>query len=637
MKTPGPGKAKLLREMTVTVVRILGLISCLYFFICSLSFLSDSFRILGGKNLGALFSNSELLKNPVVGLMIGVLVTVLVQSSSTSTSIIVGLVSAGAPVRTAIPMIMGANIGTSVTNIIVALTQAGDREQFRKAFACANVHDMFNWLSAFILLITEVCTGYLETVSGLLVADIGTDHTAAKSPDFLKALTKPFTKVLVQLDKEVLRGWAENKEEFKNRTTVLKPGCNDETSLHSSCSYLFAYLGPEGVNIGETYIGIILLGISLTMLCGCLIGMVKILNSLLGERVRGVIENVINADIPIRGLGWLTGYLAMLVGAVMTILVQSSSVFTSTLTPLAGAGLVTLERAYPLTLGSNLGTTTTSILASFAAGGDKVQAALQIALVHLLFNLTGIMMFYPIPAMRWPIGIARVLGNTTAKYRWFAIVYLCFMFFIFPITMFGLSQAGSFVVITVMVLLISTLMFSVIVTKMQTSYPHALPSLLRSWDFLPLALHSLDPWDRVVMLALGCCCSKRDEQPSDDLTEVIIQKKVAQGGATNTPMRDFPTVVYNALPNSSAHAHNMVRNMRTRSSNSFSISSLPRPPRARSSNSFTSSTPFSPLSATFTDLSYNRLAVVEGDSSKSPTPGPTPGGSSEGSPKLDKR
>merc|ERR1719268_492610 len=85
----------------------------------------------------------------------------------------------------------------------------------------------------------------------------------------------------------------------------------------------------------------------------------------------------------------------MILGAIMTILVQSSSVFTSTLTPLAGAGLVSLERAYPLTLGSNLGTTTTSILASFAAGGDKVQSALQIALVHLLFNLTGIILFYP--------------------------------------------------------------------------------------------------------------------------------------------------------------------------------------------------------------------------------------------------
>ena len=115
--------------------------------------------ILIGRNIGALFSNSDLLQNPVVGLMIGVLVTVLVQSSSTSTSIIVGLVSAGAPVRTAIPMIMGANIGTSVTNIIVALTQAGDREQFRKAFSCANVHDMFNWLVSVHL----YCTLYTST------------------------------------------------------------------------------------------------------------------------------------------------------------------------------------------------------------------------------------------------------------------------------------------------------------------------------------------------------------------------------------------------------------------------------------------------------------------------------------------
>ena len=121
-------KTQVLKEVAVTVTKLISLLACLFFFICSLSFLSDSFRILGGKNIGALFSNSELLKNPVVGVMIGVMVTVLVQSSSTSTSIIVGLVSAGAPVKTAIPMIMGANIGTSVTNIIVALTQASYRE-----------------------------------------------------------------------------------------------------------------------------------------------------------------------------------------------------------------------------------------------------------------------------------------------------------------------------------------------------------------------------------------------------------------------------------------------------------------------------------------------------------------------------
>ena len=113
-------------------VRVLALLTCLYFFVCSLSFLSDSFRILGGKNIGALFSNSELLQNPVVGLMIGVLVTVLVQSSSTSTSIIVGLVATDVPVKTAIPMILGANIGTSVTNTIVSFSQMQNRDEFRR-------------------------------------------------------------------------------------------------------------------------------------------------------------------------------------------------------------------------------------------------------------------------------------------------------------------------------------------------------------------------------------------------------------------------------------------------------------------------------------------------------------------------
>jgi len=597
MKTPSPPKSKALREAALTSMRIMSLVTCLYFFICSLSFLSDSFRILGGKNIGALFSNSELLQNPVVGVMIGVLVTVLVQSSSTSTSIIVGLVSAGAPVKTAIPMIMGANIGTSVTNIIVALTQAGDREQFRKAFACANVHDMFNWLSAFILVINESLTGYLESLTGVLVANVGSRNaTQVKSPDFLKALTKPFTKVLVQLDKDVLKGWAQNSPEYENTSTVLKLGCHHHAPGGPSCKYLFAHLGVEGVNIGETYIGILLLAISLCMLCGCLIGMVKTLNSLLGARVKGIIENVINSDIPIRGLGWLTGYLAMVVGAIMTILVQSSSVFTSTLTPLAGAGLVSLERAYPLTLGSNLGTTTTSILASFAAGGDNLQAALQIALVHLFFNLTGILMFYPIPCMRWPISIARVLGNTTSKYRWFAVVYLCFMFFIFPMTMFAVSMMGAIPLYIFTTVLLTVLISSVTITNLQSKAPNYLPRILKDWNFLPIWLHSLDPWDALVMSAVGCCCRKKSE--NDDLKEVIINMAPKDN-------KSFPSVAYNKLP-----VKKLVE--RSRTSNSFSIS-VPKPARQRSSNSFSNT--FS--SSTFTDVAYNKLATKD-----SPSPSP---------------
>ena len=141
-----------------------------------------------------------------------------------------------------------------------------------------------------------------------------------------------------------------NDPKYRLANVTIIQSCKEDDSC-----FLFNMLGPQGANIGDTGAGVILLIISLVMLCSCLMGMVKLLNSLLGEKVKEAIRTGVNKDIPVHGLGWLTGYLAMLVGAVLTVLVQSSSVFTSTLTPLAGAGLVTLERAYPLTLGSNIG------------------------------------------------------------------------------------------------------------------------------------------------------------------------------------------------------------------------------------------------------------------------------------------
>merc|ERR1712066_1806 len=164
--------------------------------------LSDSFRLLEGKNIGVFFADSTLLNNPVVGVMIGVLVTVLVQSSSTSTTIIVGLVAANVPVKTAIPMIMGANIGTSVTNTIVSFSQMQNRDEFRRAFACATVHDMFNWLTVIIMVIVESATGFLEKITAAMVTSLGDTSGNQKPPDFLKVLTNPFTKAIVKLDKK---------------------------------------------------------------------------------------------------------------------------------------------------------------------------------------------------------------------------------------------------------------------------------------------------------------------------------------------------------------------------------------------------------------------------------------------------
>jgi len=515
MKTPTNSKSKFekIRSVLMTIAKFIMILISLYFFVCSLTFLSDSFRLLGGKNIGAFFADSELLNNPVVGVMIGVLVTVLVQSSSTSTTIIVGLVATDVPVRTAIPMIMGANIGTSVTNTIVSFTQISNRDEFKRAFSAATVHDMFNWLTVILLVIVEVITssisvGYLEFVTGKMVEHLSNEEsnsTRSKPPDFLKVITKPFTKTIIQLDKKILKGWASNDPDFDNVTSVMKSHCKE-----GNCTYLFYGLSAEGADIGDVGAGVILLVLSLVMLCGCLIGLVKLLNSILGEKVKDIISTFVNKDIPIKGLGWLTGYLAMLVGAGLTVLVQSSSVFTSTLTPLAGTGLVTLERVYPMTLGSNIGTTTTSLLAALSVT-EHGKEALQIALVHLMFNINGILLFYPIPWLRFPVFMADKLGKVTSKYRWFSVAYLLLMFFVFPAFIFGLSLAGSVAMYIVLVPVAIIIIFITLISVFQRKCPQLLPQKLQDWKFLPSPLRSLEPYDRIIE-KLNCVKSCKFKQ-----------------------------------------------------------------------------------------------------------------------------
>lgn len=234
-----------------------------------------------------------------------------------------------------------------------------------------------------------------------------------------------------------------------------------------------------------------------------------------------VVKRTINADFP-GHFKHLTGYFAILVGAGMTVLVQSSSVFTSTLTPLVGVGIVTIERIYPLTLGANIGTTGTAILAALASTSN-FSSALQIALCHLFFNLTGIMIFYPIPFLRnIPIKFAKKLGMITAEYRWFAVLYLLFCFFLFPAAIFGLSVAGWQIMLGVLLPLVTLLIFIIVVNVLQRKFPNVLPQMLRTWKWAPTCFRSLKPYDRKIA-KLGefwkSCCSRSDTSVKDDLRE----------------------------------------------------------------------------------------------------------------------
>ncbi|XP_036096948.1 sodium-dependent phosphate transport protein 2A isoform X1 [Molossus molossus] len=520
---PEPRLAQKLRRAGVMLLKVPLILTFLYLFVCSLDVLSSAFQLAGGKVAGDIFKDNAILSNPVAGLVVGILVTVLVQSSSTSTSIIVSMVSSGLlEVSSAIPIIMGSNIGTSVTNTIVALMQAGDRTDFRRAFAGATVHDCFNWLSVLVLLPLEAATGYLYHVARLVVASFNI-RGGQDAPDLLKIITEPFTKLIIQLDKSVITGIAMGDESLRNHSLIrtwchpdpmevsLRAEANISRTLRNAtmkkCNHIFVDTG-----LPDLAVGLILLAGSLVLLCTCLILLVKMLNSLLKGQVAKVIQNVINTDFP-APFTWATGYFAMMVGASMTFIVQSSSVFTSAITPLIGLGVISIERAYPLTLGSNIGTTTTAILAALASPREKLSSAFQIALCHFFFNISGILLWYPVPCMRLPIRMAKTLGKRTAKYRWFAVLYLLLCFLLLPSLVFGISMAGWRAMVGVGAPFAALLAFVVLISILQSRSPRHLPKWLQTWDFLPRWMHSLQPLDWLITRATLCCARPEPRSP----------------------------------------------------------------------------------------------------------------------------
>jgi sodium-dependent phosphate cotransporter len=583
-----------------TTAKITLVIAMLYFFICSLSFLATGFRLVAGKQAGKVFGESEIFNNPVSGLMVGVLVTVLVQSSSTSTSICITMVGAGLlTVKQAIPIIMGANIGTSVTSTIVALGQASDRDEFRRSFAAATVHDMFNFLAVAVLLPVEAATGYLYELSTGIVDGYDSLVSQEKPPDILKVVTKPFTNAIIQIDKKIINKLAaatpgsEEYKELEAKSLLMAPKicsteaidatcvaaddsiaadvtacsaitdfgedgeaceaveltagtCSDATALTetdclalatpgtwtaATCTYDEGYDPEDCSDVkylfegmygswSDTAAGWLILIIALFILCVCLMGIVKMLRSLLKGRVAVWLHATVNSDLPDIKCGdnctiptsGIAGYLRIMAGFGLTICVQSSSITTSALTPLVGVGVIELEAMYPAVLGANIGTTVTGVLAALAADGEKLRYTLAVAYSHLFFNITGIVIFYVIwPMRKIPIGMAKTLGNVTAKYRWFPIFYIIFMFMIVPTIFVLLSMASTVLCVIVFLLIVVGIIFIATVNWMQINKKDSLPASLQSWDSLPLWMRSLEPYDKMCC----CCCASPGGSKAD--------------------------------------------------------------------------------------------------------------------------
>ena len=391
-------------------INLLGIVGSLYGFLFSLALMGDSFKVLGGRTAGELFKNID---NPISGLMVGILATVLVQSSSTSTSVIVGMVGADIiTVQTAIPLIMGANIGTSVTNSIVSMGQMQDKDQRQNAFGGAVVHDFFNILCVLIFLPIECITHMLYHWTVFLTKHIeGSSAGTFKSP--LKIIVSPLTKLIIEVDKKKINKISMGEIKSGDVDTLIKGGITQ--------------------NMDDQLAGGICLGGSLLLLCIFLYGLVTFLKRVLLD----VGENSIKYSLQFSKTWW-GGYLNILVGILITVSVQSSSVTTSALTPLVGLGIISLEQMYPITLGANIGTTFTGLLAALVTG--KVNA-LQIALCHFSFNTFGVMLLYPFEYTRnIPINMAKFYGKLARSFKWFPFLHIIFTFIVCPLLFLGISM-----------------------------------------------------------------------------------------------------------------------------------------------------------------------------------------------------
>ena len=368
------GRAPAGRQLPAPV-RAVFVIALLYLFLGGVKLLETGIKGLGSDFTDSLFQN---VTNPLAGLFVGILATVLVQSSSVTTATIVGLVASGVvDVPTAVPMIMGANIGTTVTNTIVSVAHIRRSDEFRRAFAAATMHDFFNVIAVAVLLPLELLTGFLSRSAEAVATFIaGGEELGGSFESPIKGAV----------------GWLADQIE----------------------AVLELVASERSLAVLTIVAGIALIFLTLTFIT-------KNMRVLVADRI----ERSLNAVLARSGL------VGILVGTIVTVAVQSSSITTSILIPLAASGVLLVRNAYPITLGANVGTTITALLAALGAGAID---GLTIAVTHTLFNVAGILLLYPWPRLRYvPVTLAERLADLAIRRKTMALAYLVVVFLVIPL------------------------------------------------------------------------------------------------------------------------------------------------------------------------------------------------------------
>ena len=365
-----------------------GVVVLAYTLLVGVGVIGDGFKLISGGADGAeqIFAFAT---NPILGVILGTLATALVQSSSTVTSVIVALVAGGMPVSLAVPMIMGANMGTTITNTIVSLGNIKEGPAFSRSFGAATVHDFFNLYSIILLLPIEMLFHPLERIAGALAnLFVGGESASVASMNVLGKVTKPSVN----------------------------------------------WIGGVFKSLPDTLGAPLLIIVGITLVFFSVLYLGKMLRRLMTGKAKGVLNAAFDHG----------AIIAIIAGSIITIMVQSSSTTTSLVVPLVGAGVLTIMQIYPFTLGSNIGTTVTALLAATAVTGGYKIFALQIAFVHFLYNFLAVAIFAANPRLwQLPVRSAQWLGNMAEKSRLYALGYIVVVFFVLPAGVLGVQAILS--------------------------------------------------------------------------------------------------------------------------------------------------------------------------------------------------
>ena len=346
----------------------LSLTASILLFLWSLDLMTSVFQVVGNDTVIKLL---EIASNPFVNLFIGLFITAVIQSSSTTTSLVVALVASGSvSMESAVPIIMGANIGTTLTSTMVCIGYLTNRYEFKNALTSAVMHDFFNIFTVAILFPLEYYYKFLSGLAKRLSGIIGADHHLNDTGSSF--FIHPF--------------------ESLNEYII-------DTFEHKSLIFIVA--------------------------AACLLASIKIMSKIISSKMiqatksrfqEVFFKNTINAF----------GF-----GTLLTAASQSSSITTTIIVPLAAVGQVSAKKIFPYIIGANVGTTLTAIIAAM----NRSEAAMSIALAHFLFNSLGACIFLIPIFKNIPVLYARKFASMTAEYKIFGFFYVLFIFFVLPLAL----------------------------------------------------------------------------------------------------------------------------------------------------------------------------------------------------------